>query len=167
MEKTQGFSPRAIGDAHIIILGSMPGKVSLSAAQYYAHSRNAFWAIIETHFSVPCELPYEARLNLLTEKGVALWDVMKSCTRESSLDSDIVASSIVPNDLEGFFLSHPNIRYVFLNGAQAMQSYVKHVLPALSESHRNIPYQRLPSTSPANAAMTLAEKIEAWSVIAQ
>lgn len=167
MKNIQGLSLVSASNAHVLILGSMPGRASLDVARYYAHPRNAFWFIIEAHFSIFRQLPYEQRLSLLTENGVALWDVMKSCVRESSLDSDIVTSSVVANDFESFFNEHSNIRRVFLNGAMAAQSYVKHVLPTLSVTHRNIPYYQLPSTSPANARMSLEQKIDAWAVIAE
>ena len=36
---------------------------------------------------------------------------MKSCTRESSLDSDVVEASIVPNAFPSFLRAHPRIRH--------------------------------------------------------
>src|SRR4029450_6263182 len=99
----------AISDpaSRVLILGSMPGKASLRARQYYAHPQNAFWKIIAELLELDAAAPYELRLEALRARGVALWDVMKSCTRESSLDSDVIESSIVPNAFASFFRAHP------------------------------------------------------------
>jgi TDG/mug DNA glycosylase family protein len=90
--------------------------------------------------------------------------VLRSCTRKSSLDSDIVESSIVPNDFVTFFSSHPAIHTVCFNGAKAEASYRKHVLRGLA-SHVEISYPRLPSTSPANASIPYERKLAAWGVV--
>jgi TDG/mug DNA glycosylase family protein len=165
MTRIHSFAAIASGDAERLILGSMPGKASLEANQYYAHPRNAFWTIIERAFGLDPGASYSDRIKLLTGQQVALWDVLKTCTRESSLDSDIVESSIIPNDFGAFFASHPNVRHVYFNGAMAEKSYRKHVLPTLGEIPR-IAYVRLPSTSPAHASLTIEAKIAAWKCIA-
>jgi len=139
----------------------MPGKASLKANQYYAHPRNAFWKIMGHVLGVDLGSRYTDRLKILTANRVALWDVLKTCTRKSSLDSDIVESSIIPNDFRAFFGSHPDISRVYFNGAMAENSYRKHVLPTLGEAPR-LSCVRLPSTSPANASTTLEAKIAAW-----
>ena len=66
-------------------------------------------------------LPYEGRLRILKSSGIALWDVLESCIRNSSLDSHIEEASVIPNDFDSFFLRHPNIAYVFFNGVKAEQ----------------------------------------------
>jgi TDG/mug DNA glycosylase family protein len=146
----------------------MPGRASLVAGEYYAHPRNAFWRIIAALLPTSGDLasrPYRERVRALQRGEIALWDVLASCTRESNLDSDIDDSSIVPNDFPGFFRDHPHIERVFFNGAKAEQSYRRFVLPALPDAPTLV-YQRLPSTSPAHAAMSFERKLEAWRVIA-
>ena len=145
----------------------MPGKASLLAKKYYAHPRNAFWRIIEQLFGVDATLGYEERCARLTGHGVAVWDVLKACTRSSSLDSDIVESSIVPNDFQDFFDGHPKIRAIYFNGAKAETTYRRHVLAELLGPAAKIPALRLPSTSPANASLTFEDKLEAWQTISQ
>lgn len=159
------FPPSARPDALVLILGSMPGEASLAAEQYYAHPRNAFWTVVEAVLGIPRGLPYCERLRGLAMRRVALWDVLASCVRPGSLDSDILESSIVPNEFWTFLPGHPFIRAIFFNGAKAEQAWRRHVLPRLPPSLRKIPCFRLPSTSPAHAGMTMKAKIEAWRAV--
>ena len=157
------FAPIEDSTASVLILGSMPGKESLRAGQYYAHSRNAFWTIMGDLVGAKPALPYETRTQLLKAAGIALWDVLATCTRHSSLDSDIDAA--LQNDFETFFLSHPAITHIFFNGAIA-EKYFHQLVQKLLES-RQLQYQRLPSTSPANASMSYNQKLNAWKTVMQ
>jgi len=159
-----GFAPVAGPDARLLILGSMPGKASLEASQYYAHPRNLFWNLIETLLDVRPGLAYADRLDLLRAHRIALWDVIAQCERSSALDSDIVEASIVVNDFATFFAQHPAIDRVFFNGAKAEQAFRKYVLPTLPQPLQLIS-TRLPSTSPANAGLSAAAKLAAWRQI--
>ena len=98
----QGFDPISDPDARILILGSMPGIASLEANQYYGHPRNAFWRIMGDVFGAGLELPYAERTAILKDQGVAVWDVLKLCHREGSLDSNI--KDEVPNDFATFLM---------------------------------------------------------------
>lgn len=156
----QSFSPVAAPGAHTLVLGSMPGKISLQHQQYYAHPRNAFWPIMSSILGFDPQLEYAQRLGMLTAKGYALWDVMQHCERESSLDADIVETSIVANDFAGLFRQYPTIRRVFFNGGKAEQSFKRYVLDDVAEL--GLAYRRLPSTSPAHAAVSFEEKFLLW-----
>ncbi len=120
---------------------------------------------MEAVFGVDANLPYEQRCLQLLESKVALWDVLKTCTRSSSLDSDIITASIIPNDFREFLTSCPNIEMICFNGAKAEQVFCRYVLPTLSPAQALIPRQRLPSTSPANASVGLVNKLTQWQRI--
>lgn len=155
------FEPIADCNSELLILGSMPGQESLAAGQYYANRRNAFWKIMGHILGFDPDAAYETRLDELKAARVALWDVLQSCTRVGSLDANIAADSITVNDFHGFFDTHNKIRTVLFNGAKAESAYRRYVLPSVSALP--ISYIRLPSTSPAHAALSYQQKLQAWS----
>ncbi len=157
------FAPIADARATVLILGSMPGKASLQAGQYYAHPQNRFWPIMGELVGAGPALPYAARTRALQSSGIALWDVLASCTRPTSSDSDIEDGSLVPNDFVSFFARHSKIRRVYFNGTKAEECYRRRVGPLLKRN--GVAYQRLPSTSPKHASLSYARKLAAWRVI--
>ena len=162
--RVHSFPPIAAPTSRLLILGSMPGKASLRAKQYYAHPHNAFWRIMAELLELAADAPYQDRTAALRANGIALWDVMKTCTRASSLDSDVVESSIVANDFRAFLRGHPRIRTVCFNGAKAEQSFVRYARPRL-DALGDLAYYRLPSTSPAHASLSVARKLAAWRAV--
>ena len=162
MTQSQGFPPVSAPDAHVLILGSMPGVASLEAAQYYAFPRNAFWRIMGELFGAGPELEYQARLERLRASRVALWDVIAECRRPGSLDSSIAEDSLVANDFGAFFARHRSITRVAFNGQTAAKLFGKKVRPGLT---REFEYLTLPSTSPAHASMSYARKLEVWAAL--
>jgi double-stranded uracil-DNA glycosylase len=164
MVYVQSFPPIARGMPRVLILGTMPGKVSLRERQYYAHPQNGFWRIVGGLLGFDPASPYDARVASVQSAGIAIWDVLKSCIREGSLDSAIEASSVVPNDFAAFLGEHPQIRRICFNGATAEALYMKHVRPCLP-ANPDVQHLRLPSTSPAHASLALSEKMRAWQAI--
>jgi hypoxanthine-DNA glycosylase len=154
------FEPVADWDAEILILGSMPGRESLAAGQYYANRRNTFWKIMAELFGFDPNASYEHRLHGLKAARIALWDVLQSCTRVGSLDAKIDTESITVNDFQGFFHTHKKIRTVFFNGSKAESTYRRYVQPTVITVP--VSYVRLPSTSPAHAALSYEQKLQAW-----
>lgn len=163
MPQVQSFAPIADARARVLILGSMPGNASLAAGQYYAHAQNLFWRILGEITGAAPSLPYATRARALKASGIALWDVLESCAREGSLDSAIDDATLRANDFASFYRAHPRIAQVFFNGAKAETCYRKHVLPLLADGPATPGYQRLPSTSPANASMSRAHKHSVWT----
>jgi hypoxanthine-DNA glycosylase len=156
------FPALANKQAHILILGSMPGLKSLKDNQYYAHPRNAFWSIMSSLYSIDCQLDYQRRCHQLVQHKIAVWDVLHACQRPGSLDQHIVSDTIITNDFELFFQQHSLIKKICFNGSKAQQLYLKHVLPRLSQSYQSIERILLPSTSPAHARMTMEQKYLHW-----
>src|SRR5688500_20135249 len=87
------FPPIAAPDARVLILGSVPSIASLARQQYYGHPQNSFWPIMGRLFGAGQDVPYEERKCILHEHGVAVWDVLRECHREGSLDADIRVES--------------------------------------------------------------------------
>ena len=152
----EGLAPIAADDARILILGNMPSAMSLAAQQYYGNPRNGFWRIAGDVFGFDSSSTYEDRTAALRGCGVAVWDVLRLCRREGSLDSSIEPDSMVANDFGPFLDAHPGIVRVFFNGAAAERNFLR-----LAGIDRPLRYRRLPSTSPAQT-MRYEDKLAAW-----
>jgi hypoxanthine-DNA glycosylase len=157
-----GFPPLLGPHPRILILGSMPGVRSLADQQYYAHPRNAFWPIMSALFDIDLSLNYAERCQVITKSGVAVWDVLKSCQRKGSLDSAIEKDSIEVNNFNQLLIDYPSIKRIYFNGGAAEQLFKKHVLNTLNKTSTSLTMFKLPSTSPAHAAMTLKQKTAVW-----
>ena len=142
----------------------MPSSESLLQQKYYAHPRNSFWPIMVNLLNID-DSDYAGRAAKTAERGFAVWDVLKACVRPGSLDSNIDEKSIIPNDFPAFFSGHPNIERVFFNGAKSELVYRRHVLPGLPPYCAGMKLERLPSTSPAHASMSIAAKLNAWRTL--
>lgn len=156
--RAASFAPAIAPTARLLILGSLPGNRSLAARQYYAHPQNQFWRLIGSVTDQDLvSLAYEARLAALTAAGIALWDVVGSAVRQGSLDSHIRDHQ--PNDIAALVAGLPSLAAIGFNGAAAF----KLGAPALAAA--GLPLLRLPSSSPAYAAMPFAAKREAWQAL--
>lgn len=145
----------------------MPGVASLRAGQYYAHPRNAFWPLMQALLAVPSTAPYATRLAALGEAGIALWDVLAECERDGSLDSAIAPAGMAVNDIAGLLATRAGLGVIALNGGTAARLFDRHVSPALGGRLATLRVLRLPSTSPAHAARSFAQKLEAWAALAE
>jgi hypoxanthine-DNA glycosylase len=142
----------------VIILGSLPGEISLAAGQYYANPRNQFWRLTGAVIGIAlCGRTYEARLQTLLYHRIGLWDVVRSAHREGSLDTAI--QDCEPNALGAFAASHANLRAIAFNGNKAAQIGGKQ-LPVGFEPA----IVTLPSSSPANT-MSFDRKLEHWMAL--
>jgi TDG/mug DNA glycosylase family protein len=163
----ESFRPAVAKDAAVLILGTMPGERSLAEGQYYAHPRNRFWQVMQDLAGIDPDLSYSEQLDGLGRAGIALWDVLRHCMREGSLDGSIVASSEIPNDIGGLLEDHASIRAVALNGRKAATAFRRRILPTLpAPLVRRVGVFELPSTSPANARKSRAALADEWSALA-
>ena len=136
----------------------MPGPVALKVRQFYGFPGNHFWKIMADLFGRPRGLSYPKRIAMLQRNGIALWDVFESCEREGASDGAIQCATL--NDIPKLVRRHPTIQVVFLNGTTAEKTYRRNF-----EQKISIPAIRMPSTSPAHAAMSYEQKRRAWSII--
>ena len=154
-----GFPPVSSQAAHTLILGTLPGAESLRLQQYYGKPHNRFWWIMGELFGALPHLPYERRLAILRQAGLALWDVCAAAERPGSLDASIRAHSVVPNDIGALLGAHPHIELICFNGGGAQKLFNARVLPGLPPRQAALARRLLPSTSPAYAAMRPQEKL--------
>lgn len=156
----RSFAPVVDDETRVLILGSLPGEVSLAHGQYYAHRQNRFWQLVGDVIGV--ELPamdYAERLETLLAHCIGLWDVIAQARRQGSLDSRI--RDHATNDVAALVSGLPNLAAVAFNGGTA----AKIGMPALAESRATLDLIRLPSSSPAYAAVPYAEKLKAWEAL--
>jgi len=153
--KLQSFGPIADKHSRVLVLGTMPGAMSLAKRQYYGHPRNAFWPIMARLCDRELPEDYALRKAMLLDAGIALWDVCGECEREGSLDSNICHEK--PNRINELLRSYPSIRAIAFNGQGAARLYRKHFGPLASEYGPLI----LPSTSPAHA-IAFDKKLDGW-----
>src|SRR6187431_3107867 len=137
------FPPVTRSDTRVLVLGSLPGAVSLARQRYYAHPQNQFWRLIGSVIErdlVP--LPYEARLEALLEAGVGLWDTVAAATRQGSLDADIRLHEA--SDLAALAATLPALRAIGFNGGTSARIGRKQLAGVTA-----LALIDLPSSSPA------------------
>ena len=116
--KKFSFPPIVDRYCKVIILGSMPGEVSLQTNEYYNNPKNQFWKIIAYVINENFNLSYEEKKELLLKHHLAIWDVLMHCERGGSLDANISEEAPMISTL---FSQHPNINAVFFNGGKTFR----------------------------------------------
>jgi len=147
------FEPILDHHTRILFLGSFPSIASFEQSFYYAHPRNAFWPIIEKVFDVSLNNNDDKKAFCL-EKGIGLWDVIGSCERSNSSDTNL--KNCIPNDFDTLLRHYPNIQVLAFTGKKSYDLFLKYF--------KNLTVEKilLPSTSPAHASMKFEEKKEIY-----
>ncbi|WP_225425450.1 DNA-deoxyinosine glycosylase [Pelagerythrobacter rhizovicinus] len=157
--RKSAFAAVAAPDARVLILGSLPGEASLAARRYYAHPQNRFWHLVGRAIGVDLVgLDYDDRLETLMTHRIALWDTVASAERTGSGDAAIREAEHAP--LGELVATLPDLRAVAFNGRKSAAIG----RPQLAGS--DLALIDLPSSSPAYAAMPLAEKERLWARLA-
>ena len=151
---THEIQPVFDSRSRVLLLGTMPSPASREQGFYYGHPQNRFWRVIAAIFDEPAPRTIEEKRDMLLRRHIALWDVLASCEIEGASDASIRDAQ--PNDLARIF-DAADIRAVFATGTKAGELYRKLIEPTL-----DAPCTTLPSTSPANAKMKLADLVDAY-----
>lgn len=151
------FGPYVPENAHILILGSFPSVKSREQMFFYGHPQNRFWRVLAALLSSSVPETIEEKKRLLDRYGIALWDVIGSCSIRGSSDASI--TNVVPNNLEPILRNYA-IERIYVNGKTAAYFYDRFQKP-LTQREAIV----LPSTSPANAQFSLGKLILEWSII--
>ena len=169
---THPIPPLYDPESRVLILGSFPSPKSREAGFFYGHPQNRFWKVMAevlgwttekagisaddpAKIHVP-QTTEEKRL-MLHSSHIAVWDTVASCDITGASDASI--TNVTPNDIS-VILDAADIRAVYCNGTASHKLYMKYIYPLHGRKA-----VKLPSTSPANAACSLAELTEAWGVI--
>ena len=144
-------------NSRVLILGSFPSVKSREGMFFYHHPQNRFWKVLAAVLNCPVPVEIPEKRAMLLDHGIALWDVIASCDIQGSSDASI--RDVAPTDLRPILQGAP-IGRVYCNGTTAWNLYRRY-----QEPRTGIPAEKLPSTSPANAAWSLERLAEAWRAI--
>ena len=156
-----GFKPLLGLEPKVLILGTMPSVQSLKTQEYYGNPRNAFWWIMSELCGFDFSLSYFEKVDLALKNKIAIWDVIESCHRPGSLDSKIDQTTVTPNRFPELFDKCPSLKLIAFNGQAADKLFSKFIDEQVWKGGKVV----LPSTSPANAAMTKETKLIQWTKI--
>lgn len=148
------FLPVVDGHSRVLILGSLPSVKSRENHFYYGHPQNRFWKVLAGVCQAEVLVSVEEKKAFLLANGIAVWDVIASCRIVGSSDSSI--RDVAANDVAGL-LQDSRIEAVFCNGAKSWELYHRYCEKACQREA-----EKLPSTSPANAAWSPERLIKSW-----
>jgi len=152
------FAPIVTTQTKVLILGTMPGAISLEKQEYYGNKNNQFWKIMYSVFAtLPVSENFSEKTQLLKRNQIGLWDVLAQCERKGSLDTHI--KNHMENDLLQLLKDFPEISTIIFNGKQSHKYFLKKF--GFIEGKT---FHVLPSTSPANT-QSFDEKLRIWSTV--
>ncbi len=144
--------------SRVLVLGSFPSPKSREGQFNYGHPQNRFWRVLAQLAEEELPATNEEKRAFCLRHGIALWDVIAECDIQGASDTSI--RNARPNELSRITHAAP-IEAVFCTGAKAHQLYRR----LGCEKECGLPATRLPSTSPANAACSMEQLLEAYAEI--
>lgn len=155
----ESINPFIDNNSSILILGSFPSVKSREEEFYYAHKSNRFYKVISNIFKEELPTSIEDKKELLNKHHIALYDVIYSCDISNSDDSSI--RNVTPINIKELLNKFPNINRIIVNGNKAKELFNKYLLKDID--HKKIDIEFAPSTSSANAKMSLDNLIKIYS----
>lgn len=164
-EEAIGFPPLMCETPKILVLGTIPGKGSINAGEYYYDGSNRLWKVLSSITGEPVPTNYNDKKTLLARHGIVLWDYYHKVIRIDSSDNGIISGE--PNNIPQFLANNPTIKTVAILGfgkwklfGERIKSFCDH-----TESLCDIRVLRLPETSGLNARWNLARLCNEWRCI--
>ena len=136
-----GFAPVFDKSSRVLILGSFPSVKSREIDFYYGHKQNRFWKMLCGYFGEEIPTTVKEKKEFLARRNIALWDMVISCEIVGSADASV--KNAVTADLS-VVLDNAPIEKILLNGTLSYQLFID------GYSDLSVPYEKMPSTSPAN-----------------
>ena len=136
-----GFEPVYDKDSRILILGSFPSVKSRKTEFYYGNRQNRFWRVVCSYFGESVPETTEEKRRFVLRRNIALWDIVTECEIVGSQDSTIKNFKVA--DINSL-LQNSKVGFIILNGSKAFSVF------EANYASLQIPYVKLPSTSPAN-----------------
>ncbi len=146
------LSPIMDINTKILILGSFPSIKSRGEVFYYAHPQNRFWKVLAKVVEDELPITNEEKIKFLCRHHIGLWDIVHSCEIKGSSDASI--RDVKVNDIQQLTRGS-SIELIVLHGKTAANLFKKYV-------NLDVRTVCVPSTSPANAAMSLEKLTIVW-----
>ena len=148
---THPFGPYVDSNSKILILGSFPSVRSRAQNFYYGHPQNRFWKVLAACVEDQVPNTLDEKKHFLSTHQIALWDVIDSCDISGSSDASI--RNATPTEIKQL-LEQTNIEKILVNGKTATKLFQRY--------WPDVEFIACPSTSAANAAMSLNQLIEEY-----
>lgn len=151
------FLPVISENTTVLLLGSVPSVKSMEQGFYYMHKQNRFWKVLSLLLGEDLyNSPIANRIEVLKRVGIGLYDAVEECDIQGSSDNKIY--NVVPTDLEKL-IKGTKVNAIFCLGDKSYLIATKN-----NATLKGI-IKKLPSTSPANAKMSLENLVKEFQVV--